>query len=76
MGSKLPPLYDVCQCNHESMSHVQGTKKCFTNVPVGKQSFRGGCPNTWATEKCECKKFKFSKENTADPKPSILGEDD
>jgi len=70
----VPALYDVCICNHESMSHVKGTTKCFINVPVGRQGFRGGFPLNWETEKCNCKKFKFSQKNTANPKPSIQGD--
>ena len=70
----VPAMYDICTCNHESMSHVKGTTRCFINVPVGRQGFRGGFPLNWETEKCNCKKFKFSQKNTANPKPSIQGD--
>jgi len=72
----MPAMYDVCRCNHESMSHVQGTKKCFIKVPVGKQLFRGGFPLDWETEPCNCRAFKFSQKNTSNPKPSIQGDQD
>lgn len=70
----VPAMYDVCQCKHESMSHVKRVGRCFTKVPAGQQGFRGGFPLDWETEKCKCKKFKFSQVNTANPKPSIQGD--
>ena len=70
----VPSLYDVCICNHEAMSHNGRTKACFTNIPIGRKFFRGGFPSDWETEKCDCKKFKFSQQNTADPKPTLTGD--
>ena len=72
----VPAMYDICKCNHESMTHVRSIGKCFFDVPVGKQGFRGGFPLDWETEDCKCKKFKFSRKNTANPKPSIQGDSD
>jgi hypothetical protein len=76
MAKNLPAMYDVCTCNHEAMSHTDRVKQCYTNVPVRQQGFRGGFPIDWETEKCNCKKFLFSQENTANPKPSIQGDND
>lgn len=74
MGSKTPSMYDVCDCNHEAMSHTSRVKACFFNIPKGRKFFRGGFPPDWETEKCGCKSFKFNANNTANPKPSIQGD--
>lgn len=69
--SQKHSLYEVCVCNHEFLQHK---KNCSASVPVGRQLFRGGFPLDWETEKCNCNKFKFSQKNTANPKPSIQGD--
>jgi len=74
MAKKIYAAYDICMCNHESMSHDKGFKDCFFKVPVGKQCFRGSFPLEWKTEKCICTKFIFSQFNTANPKPSLQGD--
>jgi hypothetical protein len=66
----VPALYDVCQCNHEAMLHVTRTKKCFFKIPVGQRFYRGNLPPETFTELCGCKKFKFSQQNTSNPKPT------
>jgi hypothetical protein len=71
---RVPAMYDICICNHEAMSHEGRTKKCFTNVPIGRRFFRGCLPDDCKTEKCYCKQFKFSPKNTADPKPTLIGD--
>ena len=75
MAKSLPAMYDVCDCNHEAMLHVNKTGRCFFNVPVGQQSYRGGMKFGTKTEPCKCKKFKFNQKLTADPKPTVQGDD-
>lgn len=59
---KIYGLYDVCQCNHESLQH---NPKCSANVPVGKESYRGYVAPEILSKVCSCKKFKFSEANSA-----------
>lgn len=61
-------MYDVCVCNHESMLHKKDV--CFASIPVGRKFYRGNLPPKTLTEACGCKKFKFSQQNTANPKPT------
>lgn len=72
----MPAMYDICLCNHELMCHQKSIEKCLFNVPAGQQGFRGGFPIDWETEKCKCKKFRFSQKNTANPKPTLQGDTD
>lgn len=70
--NKSYTLYDVCYCNHENLQHSK--KGCSANIPVGIEFFRGILPTGVPLEICRCKKFKFSQENTANPKPTTIGD--
>jgi len=70
-----PAMYDVCKCNHESMLHNDRSGSCFFDVPIGHKLFRGMIPRDTKTEKCGCKKFKFDSQKTANPKPTVQGDD-
>jgi len=67
--NKIISLYDVCQCNHESSYHFS-LKKCSATVPVGKEGYRGWVDPKIDHKICDCKVFKFSQKNTANPKSS------
>lgn len=62
-------LYDCCECNHESSYHLN-LKKCSATIPLGKIGYRGWVSPDIKSETCNCKKFKFSATNTANPKSS------
>ena len=57
-------MYDVCDCNHESMLHLKGTNHCFAKTPVGKESYRGWVSPEMPSKTCSCKKFKYSRLNS------------
>jgi len=63
-------LYSVCVCNHESSYHGDNLKKCSATVPVGHEGYRGWVNPKIPHKSCDCKKFKFSSKNTANPKSS------
>lgn len=69
-----PAMYDVCNCNHEAVLHVERLGKCCFLIPIGQKYYRGPMNPGTVTEGCGCNKFRFNRQKTANPKPTMRGD--